>query len=1446
MRTNIDKIYGLSPLQEGLLFHKMADERATNYVIQTVININGFLNMQHVQSSLDILSRKYEILRTAFVTPDNTETPLQVVMTERKIEFNEKTVKSLKEKEALKQLDITRGFNLSKDSLLRLTVLHMGEKRHTLLWTQHHIIVDGWCTSLLFKDFMKYYELINNGADKAQIDKLLEAEMYTVLPYSEYIKWIEKQNKEEALDHWDNILSNYESVTTVPALGITDNQNAESRSEVLVVSEKITKAIEKLASRLNVTVSTIVEIAWGLLLQKYNGCGDVVYGKVVSGRNINLPGIEQAVGLFINTIPSRVTIKEGETISNLIKRMQVQAIENAKYEYSSLAEVQSRSKIGKNLIQTLFVFENYYVDESIYCGIPELDMELESARGEVNYDLSLIVSNQGTLQLEVMYNSGLYTLGEMRCLLNRMMTLLNEIVEKPDAVPADISMMSEAERKEILISFNNTYVAQSQYKTVITRFEEQVEKSPEKIAVEYETGTLTYKELNCKANALVGRLRQLGIGPNDRVAIMSSLEAETIIAIISVLKSGSAYIPIDPEYPEERISYILSDAAPKAILTKEINIETRIPVVHMDIRNMNEEEKNPESIALKNDTAYIIYTSGTTGKPKGVEVTRGNLDNIISYATRMYQNDACVTVLITSLSFDLSVIPLYLPLISGGCILLKGGDLENKLKKTLNDDRLTLLNLTPSHLKILDIKTRWPKLRSLIIGGEELKTDIAQKMQKLLGRDVQIHNEYGPTETTVACCDYVYNENKDIGLNVPIGHPISNVQIYILQNMELCGIGIPGELCIAGDGVSKGYINHPELTAKKFIKNPYGKGKLYRSGDLARWLPDGNIEYLGRIDEQVKIRGFRIELGEIEGVLRKQPGVGDVAVVVKKIGESESLCAYIVSKLENIELNMADIKNKLCKELPDYMVPAFMMQIETLPLNRNGKLDRKALPDPDVLSGHKYVKPQNKMEQAVIEVYEEILGVSPIGIEDNFFDLGGDSIKAIKVISKLRERGFDFSVADLMRQQTARVICENFDGLIKSSQDLEAAAYTYNQELVVAIQKCLDNYGDNFIDSQGFSECRILPGQEAFLRSGTEAITDIIIIESNVKHVELAIKSIISKQGVLRTKLSKSKSHFEEYTYYDQWKIPVIKGAFDISLKDFHRIANEMDFISSGKLLSRFLIIEIDDRNCMILSAIHHLIWDGISQDLFKSMLNDALMNRFHLQKEYSYIKYCMMVAWETERIEVSSEQRDEIYRYLEIAKNVSELPSRKNAKSFTKLDVRLNDLQSRKFNEYPIKTALILLFSLLYDDLPDEFLKIPIAILEHNRNELNEEMLGFALNLNYSLYNVQSKSLKHNCLTISTSSADRRVIAEKIMLISQDYGINDLINLIPIINYQGIIYINIDEDLILKNLNLEKMSVFNNLGVGMHFYIQNNILHARISGIEIEEDLVREVIKNM
>lgn len=536
-----------------------------------------------------------------------------------------------------------------------------------------------------------------------------------------------------------------------------------------------------------------------------------------------------------------------------------------------------------------------------------------------------------------------------------------------------LSALSSDEYEQVVYNFNDTAVDYPSDKTVVELFEEQVAKTPDKIAVIYEEQEMTYTELNEKANQLANKLRDLGVKPDDRVAILTERSLELIIGIYGILKAGGAYVPMDPEYPDERIRYMLEDCAPKAVLLgkAELSVETTIPVIDiMDREVYTGETKNPEHVNKPKDLIYVIYTSGTTGRPKGVMVEHTGVVNLRDYfVTKHEVTESDVALQFASVSFDASVSEMTMSLLVGGQLCLCPAKVQKDTRlfeQYVIAHKVSIAILPPQYLAQAAIR----QFRTIITAGSETN-------QELVGANSQYmnySNDYGPTEATVCATHWGCKPGDPVPARVPIGKPLQNKQIYLLNGSELCGIGMPGELCIAGVGLARGYLNQPKLTEKKFVQNPFGEGRLYRSGDLARWLPDGNLEYLGRMDEQVKIRGFRIELGEIESVLRKQRGVKVAAVVVKEQNGDGRLCAYVVS---DEEIQPREIKDGLCKELPDYMIPVHIMQIESIPVTRNGKLDKHALPEPETGSSRDYSAPQNETEETLASIFADVLGVSP-------------------------------------------------------------------------------------------------------------------------------------------------------------------------------------------------------------------------------------------------------------------------------------------------------------------------------------------------------------------------------------------------------------------------------------------------------------------------------------
>ena len=1462
MDAKIEKIYGLTPMQEGILYHKLADEKSTAYVIQMAFAVAGALDAEKTRRSLGLLSKKYEALRTVFVFQGKSEKPLQVVMRDREIELNVVAAADPDEKERYKKADVARGFDLTKDSLLRLAIIRAGEGACTLLWTAHHIIMDGWCFPLLLRDFFAFYAA--DGKSGAA-----EAETGPALPFSEYVKWLGAQNKKEALGYWGALLYGYDSAVTIPPLGLAGREDAAPNRnnfipgrDSLSLSEEATAAVAALASGQNVTVNTVLETAWGLLLQKYNRTDDAVYGKVVSGRGAGLPGIEQAVGLFINTIPVRVRTGSesassppsgvgGASVAGLLAEMQAQALESMKYEYAPLAEVQDASKVGSSLIQTVFVFENYYIDEALYNGSDGMGAELESAREEVNYGVALTASMRGVLRLDLLYDSGAYTQGEAKLVLGRLAALLAEMAENPHKKVSALAMLARGERERILAEFNDTAADYRSGKTFAELFEEQAALAPENTALEFGDAAMSYGELNAKANGLARRLRKAGIGPGCRVALIAERSMEMIIGLLGTVKAGGAYVPIDPGYPGNRIAYLLNDCAPKAVLTYGAKAPEGFERITVDLADGAVFEGGAENLPLAAgpcDLIYVIYTSGTTGNPKGVMIEHRGVTNLKKfydiYDTAGPEN--CV-LQFASLTFDAHVPELLMSLLSGSKLLLcRTEDTKDadRLCDLVDAKNVTVMLLPPQLLN----QMRPVRAHTLLTGGSAAIPECVGRIVK----SAKYANQYGPTETSV-CASY-WNAPPDIKrvpARIPIGRPIFNTQIYILNGAELCGIGIPGELCIAGDGLARGYLNRPELTAEKFVPNPFGNGRMYRTGDLARWLPDGNIDYLGRMDAQVKIRGFRIEPGEIESALRKQPGVSDAAVVAREIGGDLCLCAYLTPARYSPGSGAQQIKDALRLELPEYMIPAFITRVEALPVNRSGKLDEAALPAPETASGKAYAPPASAMERAAAEAFEEALGVSPIGIDDSFYERGGNSIKAIRVVSKMRQKGYEIAVADLIQHRTVRLLCQKTEAARKKDMDIvmlhmpDGGGADKSGGLIKTVEDCLSRYGDNYLKSDVADSRAITVAEGLF--DGRNIIADIICCECGAAAVSDALKRVVSRQGVLRLRLNCETGRLEEYAYTSAWDIPVADGGSGLSVLELKTISGGLNY-HDGKLLSRFAILETDGGGCALISMIDHMVWDLVSHDMFKAMLQEALARGDGSRKSYSYVGYGKAIEENIRKTGISAENEAEKLRFLDAVIKANGFSARKDPYCVTEVFYRLEEAQREKFEKFPIETAMELMSGLLYGGYEEEPQTVPYGVLMNKRDESNNEILGLLLDVECYLYDAAGKTRAPVESIEGLRALDGFASTETIRNAMSQLDPGFFYMAIPFVSYIGIYNISPGGYALPpgKTVMTRVMEIDEMCAALIQFRIEEDMLIMEVDGVRVGDEDVLEAMKRI
>ncbi|MBY8914303.1 amino acid adenylation domain-containing protein [Bacillus sp. YC2] len=1017
----IENIYPLTPMQKGMLFHSLIDSASGAYFEQAAFDLKGLLDIDAFKLSLAQLAEKYDILRTHFYT-EWKEQPLQIVFRSKGIETVVEDIRSMNSYQRSEfiadfaQKDKARGFDLTRDTLMRVSILRTEDDQARLIWSFHHILMDGWCLPLITKEvFETYYAIIEQRQPKRG----------AVTPYSRYIEWLDEQDQKKAAAYWRNYLDGYEGQTALLKEQIS-NQAKGYQKQMLArrLGKELTEDIKRVASQHHVTVNTLMQTAWGLLLQRYNGSQDVVFGTVVSGRPAEIPGIETMVGLFINTIPVRIYTQPEMTVEQALKTNQERALASQTYDTFPLYEIQAQTEQKQQLINHIMVFENYPVEKQMehmkqdHTALDIIDFHMEE---HTHYDFTFIVIPAEEIEIHFVYNGYVYDQASVERMQAHFMQIIKQMADDQETRVQELDILTADERSLLIDKFNDTAAEYPKEKTIHQLFEEQAERTPEQVAIVFENKKLTYRALNERANQLARTLVAKGLQAEQLVGIMAERSLEMMVGIYAILKAGGAYVPIDPDYPEERIRYILEDSGAKLLLTQR---HLKKPaafagtVVDLDDTSVYDEDgSNLEPLAGADDMAYVIYTSGSTGKPKGVMVEHRPVINRLMWMQETYPIDSCDTILQkTAITFDVSVWELFWWALAGAkmCLLPPGGEKNPEMIwNTIEEQGITTMHFVPAMLHaFLEYAEGQPArrqmklctLRQVFASGEALTPAHAARFHRFITpvNGARLINLYGPTEATVDV-SYFNCEADQAFASVPIGKPISNIQLYMMASgsIQLQPVGVPGELCIAGDGLARGYLNRPELTAEKFVDHPFEAGKrMYRTGDLARWLPDGNIEYLGRIDHQVKIRGYRIELGEVEAALLQVDSVKEAVVIAIEEEGSKQMCAYLAG---DESLKTLQLKQQLLHKLPAYMIPAYFVQVEKMPLSANGKIDRRALPAPDgnMPTGTEYAAPGTLIEKQLADIWKEVLAHSELGIKDNFFDVGGHSLKVLQLIHQI-------------------------------------------------------------------------------------------------------------------------------------------------------------------------------------------------------------------------------------------------------------------------------------------------------------------------------------------------------------------------------------------------------------------------------------------------------------
>ncbi|BDC94491.1 amino acid adenylation domain-containing protein [Treponema bryantii] len=1178
--------------QQIYIEHERAGKGNINYNMPVFLRLKGKVNVEGLKKAFEKIEERHESLRTNYRLNEKGELE-QKINKEGRIKVE---VKKVREEEIEEQKRaFVRWFDLSKDSLIRVEILET-ENEVVLCTDMHHIAADGVSTSLIIKDLSEIYR----GEEKEKPE----------IRYADYAEWQKgeeySRRKEAAEKYWEEV---YEEPLEEMELITSGKGNGKGKVRTYKIGTEKRRRIEEYCRGKGLTAFMFYYEAITIMLSKISGQEDVVVGVVEAGRKER--EIENVIGMFVNTLAMRARpegTKEKEEYEREIKAGISRAFDRNECSLKEISKYAGRE--GKTLFEVMFAWQNIEGVGSEYLEFGE-GIEVETEKNEVSgvkFGLTIQGSRKGAEDIfEIDYEEGRYS----DELIDRYWKWLEKtaegIIDEGTKRIGEIRLQSEEEEKALTARHEGAKAEYPEGKTIAELFEEQVKKSEGKTAIEEEGGSISYGELNRKANRIAHWLRERGIKKEERVGISGKRGIEIVAGMLGILKAGGAYVPADPEYPEDRIRYMMEDSGARLILCDEEGYKAteksgkeRILIREAE----SEREDNPEVINDGKSLAYIIYTSGTTGQPKGAMLEQNGVVNYITWAIKQYVREGKENgfAFHSSISFDLTVTSIYVPLLSGNRIItITSEDKSRLIEKIEEDERIGIVKLTPTHLKVMkENGKRGKNIHTMILGGENLTGEVCRGIEEKYNHEVTIYNEYGPTETVVGCMIYRYDEAKDIN-NVSIGKPIDNENIYIVdRNGKLCPEGVSGELWIGGEGVGRGYINKEEISQEKFIESPWKEGeRIYKSGDLGRWNEEGNIEYLGRIDEQVKIRGYRIEIGEIEAAIESQKGVKGSCVVVEEKGGVKSLVGYIAVEEET---DYEEFKQKLSERLPEYMIPGRFIEVEEIPLTKNGKVDKRKLKEKGgkEVRSSEYEAPEGETEEKLAEIWKEVLGVEKVGRNDSFFEIGGDSIKAIQVVSRLNNEGLGLEIKDIFEQKTIKAIAEC----------VQIAKY---EEIKVRT-----------------GETDLSPVQKWFFKNWKGNINYYnqgIVLESlkkiDIEILKKVILEIYNQYDIFRTIYKKDSVGnwisyiLEEPLNYDF--IHYIKTSEDPKIvlrKEIEPLYKDID-IEKGKLIQ---ICIVEGNTTYIGVLIHHLAIDGVSWRIlvdqiyrnYKSVIDDKQISPIH------------------------------------------------------------------------------------------------------------------------------------------------------------------------------------------------------------------------------------------
>ncbi|WP_164018189.1 non-ribosomal peptide synthetase [Pyxidicoccus trucidator] len=1206
--SSVEDLYPLSPLQQGLLFHTLLSPESGAYFEQLAWTASGTMDVAHFRRAWQALIDRTPILRTGFAW-EGLDAPLQVVHAHAELPWAQldwRTVPAAEQKARFAELqaeDRRRGFDLRNAPLMRMTAVRLADDTWRFLWSHHHLLLDGWSLSPILQDVFTLFDAFASGrAPKLPARPL----------YRDYIAWLQRRDTAADDAFWCTTLQGFSAPTPLPAdTHATPPAGTQARQHTLELplTQQQSAALQAFARQHQLTLSTLTMAAWGFVLSRHAGEPDVVFGNTVAGRPPELPGAELMVGLLINTVPVRIHVPVTTTpVATWLQALREQQQQTRNHEHTPLVHVQTLSSVprGTTLFESLLVFENYPIDESMEQRTSAMSLKDVEGGDHTHYPLTATVLPGRTTKLQLTYEEPRFERESLQRVLEQWGRALVSLVAPTTQTLADVTMMSAEERQRVLVDWNATDLEHPRDASLASLFEQQAARTPDAVALISGEESLTFAQLEQRATHLAGVLAVLGVGAETPVGVCLERGIDLVVSLLAILKAGGLYVPLDPAYPRQRLGFILEDSGARLLLTRaslaSVLPEHSARVLCVDSDEVGSGLAVPSAalpVVSSHQLAYLIYTSGSTGRPKAVAIEHRNAVAFLAWARTVFPPEVLTgTLAATSINFDLSVFELFLPLTTGGTVVMAENALALHTLPAAN--RVTLVNTVPSVMAELLRSGPLPEsVRVVNLAGEPLPTSLVRQLYAQPGV-WKVYDLYGPSETTTYS---TYALRRADG-PATIGRPIGNTRLYVLdEQRQPVPVGVPGELFIGGAGVARGYLGRPDLTAERFLDDPFHSAdgeRMYRTGDRVRWKEDGTLEYLGRVDFQVKVRGFRVEPGEVETVLCQHEGVREAVVVAREDSPGDKrLVGYVVAAAtahggEPAALT-ASIRTFLQQKLPEHMVPSALVVLDALPLSPNGKVDRKALPAPTTTQAGTATEAGNAahtpVQQLLADAFAEVLGLPAVGLNDDFFALGGHSLLATRVVSRIRASlGVELPLRALFEASTAGQLAERIEalGLTKGPQLPPLVETSREQPLPLS-----------FAQQRLWVLEQLLPGDATYNIPVALGLSGTVDVEA----LRRAFETVVHRHEVLRTTFAMGA---------DGQPVQVIHppARFTLPLEDLSSLpdaearaevqrrgqdeARQPFSLTDGPLL-RASLLKLGASEHVLLLNMHHIVSDGWS-----------------------------------------------------------------------------------------------------------------------------------------------------------------------------------------------------------------------------------------------------------